>query len=243
MQDIHTHIGQFNDIYYDYHDVFLALRENGISETTLAYLTPKFEDSNIASEFYYAVVEELKLAKKYADEISLKINILHWSDPLLFDAGITLNQIFSEYEYKGIAIHPVLHEWTTIHADKLTAIFDLLNEKKLPIFIHTGVSECDEPMQFCKWIEAYPNVKVHLAHCKDSEKIIEIFSKYSNTFGDTAFCPKTNYEAICNAGFKERMFFGTDFPITHYWEAYKSGVKKVNKDILSENYQKLLNKI
>ena len=39
MHDIHTHIGQFNQTYYEFHAVFNALENNGIEETTFAYLT------------------------------------------------------------------------------------------------------------------------------------------------------------------------------------------------------------
>ncbi len=240
MHDYHVHIGQFNEIYYDYHDVFFAVKENGISEITLAYLTPKFNDEKCAVDFYHAVVEELKQAKQYANKIGLIINILHWAEPLLFSARISLNKIFENFEYKGIALHPVLHDWSKSHADKLTEIFKFADFHNLPIYIHTGCSECDQPLQFEKWFKDFPKVEVHLAHCKDPKAIISLFSKYKNIYGDTAFCPSDSYNAICEAGFKDRMFYGTDFPITHYYEQINNKNRNNDKKILTTHYAKLI---
>lgn len=242
MHDIHTHIGQFNQFYYDYHDVFSVLRNNEITETTLAYLTPKFDDSKMALEFYYAVINELKEAKEFAQKIKFNINILHWADPLLFDKGISLENIFSDFDYSGIAIHPVLHEWSKKESEKLTKIFEFSRIKKIPVFIHTGISKCDEPLQFEKWFSDFPEVEVHLAHCKAADSIIYLFSKYENLFGDTAFCPKESFEKICRAGFKSRMSFGSDFPITHYWDNIESesDTIQVSYEDLKKNYKKVL---
>lgn len=240
MHDHHTHIGQFNDIYYDYKDVFCALMENGITETTVAYLTPKFSKEKHAIDFYYAVIKKLKEAQDFAEKIGLKTNILHWAEPLLFNAGFSLEQIFSKFKYKGIALHPVLHDWTNIHSEYLTNIFVFAKKNLVSLFIHTGVSECDDPLQFCKWFADFSEVEVHLAHCKDADKIIEIFSKYENIYGDTAFCSYDSYSKICAAGFKDRMFYGSDFPITHFWKIRNAKEKVVNKEILKNDYKNLI---
>ena len=124
-------------------------------------------------------------------------------------------------------------------ADKLTEIFKFADFYNLPIYIHTGCSECDQPLQFERWFKYFPKVEVHLAHCKDPKPIITIFSKYKNIYGDTAFCPSDSYNAICKAGFKERMLFGTDFPITHYFNNHLFG-KKIS---MKEQYLEDCNKI
>ncbi len=239
MHDIHTHIGQFRNTYYDYHDVFKALKNNGITETTLAYLTPKIEDEKIALEFYYAVTEELKDAKSFAKEIDLKTNILYWADPLVFKTK-NLNSIFSDFDYYGIAIHPTIHNWTKEFPDELTDIFKFAQEQNFPIYIHTGISEHEEPMQFEKWIHDFPQTKVHLAHCKDPNPIIHLFSKYKNLVGDTAFCPEDSYKAICDAGFKDRMFFGTDFPISHWYQHYGEKNFETDEKALTKSYADVL---
>lgn len=122
----------------------------------------------------------------------------------------------------------------------LAEIFSFAEKQNLPIYIHTGVSEHDEPMQFEKWIRDFQKVKVDLAHCKDPKPIIELFSKYKNLVGDTAFCPLDSYKAICDAGFKDRMFFGTDFPITHWYEHLGEENFPTDEKSLTESYAKTL---
>ena len=243
MHDFHIHIGQFNELFYDYHDVFTVLKLSDVSEITLAYLTPKFDSQKNAVEFYHAVVNELKNAKEYAFTIGLSVNFLYWADPLVLETGISLTQVFQEFPYFGIALHPVLHEWSSLHKKKTDRIFRFASLHNLPIFLHTGVSERDTPLQFEKWFSEFPEVEVHLAHCKDPQPIIELFSKYTNLVGDTAFCPSDSYNEICDAGFRNRMFFGTDFPITHYYEQFGKSLitqDSVTVNSLIDNYRNQL---
>ena len=106
------------------------------------------------------------------------------------------------------------------------------------IYFHTGCSERDNPLLFENWFSDFPKVKVHLAHCKDPEPIIHLFSKYKNLVGDTAFCPEDSYKKIYEAGFKDRMFFGTDFPISHWYEHYGEKDFPTDEKTLTESYKK-----
>ena len=235
--DSHTHIGQYWNVFYDYHDVFHALKANGIESTTCAYLTPKFDDEQIAVEFHHAVVEEWREAVKFADSISLTVKPLWWADPLVLCSGIQLEDIFSDFPFSGIAVHPRLHDWTSVEkSDLITNIFQFAQNNKIPIFIHTGVSEEDSPYLFEPWFKQFLDAEVHLAHCKEPEPIIDLFTKYKNLFGDTAFCPADSYEEICRRGFKNRMFFGSDFPITHF---VKLGAKEREKNDLQPSFNDL----
>jgi predicted TIM-barrel fold metal-dependent hydrolase len=71
----------------------------------------------------------------------------------------------------------------------------------------------DSPNRFEEYFSNYTNVEFVLAHCKESATIIELFKKYPNVYGDTAFCPEESYNIICEMGFKNRLQYGTDFPI------------------------------
>lgn len=239
MHDIHTHIGQFYDTKYDYHNIFKALKNNGITKTTFAYLTPLFTESKTAIEFYKTMTEETKEAVDFAKEIGLKVNPLYWIDPMVLLGGITLETIMKDLNYKGLVVHPFLNDWNPSdekRANLLTQVFQFASKKGYEIYFHTGCSQTDNPLLFEKWFAVFPEVKVHLAHCKDPEPIIQLFSKYSNLVGDTAFCPQDSYEAICETGFKERMFFGTDFPITHWYQTYGKENILLDESSLTESY-------
>lgn len=244
MHDIHTHIGQFNQTKYDFHNIFIALKNNGVDETTFAYLTPLFTDSAPAIEFYKAMTEETKEAVEFAKEIGLKVNPLYWIDPMVLLGGISLESIMKDLNYKGLVVHPFLNDWNPAEkdrADLLTHVFEFAELNNFEIYFHTGCSEKDNPLQFEKWFADFPQVKVHLAHCKDPEPIIQLFSKHKNLVGDTAFCPQDSYEAICDAGFKDRMFFGTDFPITHWYEHHGEKEFPTDEKSLTDSYKNTLN--
>lgn len=241
--DFHTHIGQYWNTYYDWHDVFSCLKANGISGTTCAYLTPKFDDMKTSVEFHHAVVEEWYTALKFASSIKLEVKPLWWADPLVLRSGLSVSDAFFELPFAGIALHPRLHDWTKENSSLTDAIFEFAKGQDIPLFIHTGLSEDDSPYLFEPWFKKLPEVEAHLAHCRDSEAIIDLFSKYPKLLGDTAFCPDESYDAICKAGFSERMLYGTDFPITHYVEL--SETKHVQRvfqpafEELCKNYKKL----
>ena len=238
MKDWHVHIGQFRDIFFDYHDVFDALINNEINEITLAYLTPCFDKEKNSLDFYHAVVEELKNVRQYANENRMKVSFLYWADPFVLK-NISLKKIFKEFSYAGIALHPLLHNWSFEYKDLLTDIFKFASGNSIPLFIHTGISEKDTPLQFTKWFSDFPEVKVRLAHCKSSEPIIHLFNIYPNLTGDTAFCPEDSYQNICIAGYKNRMYYGTDFPISYWYETFKNEKSECNVKVLTEHYAKV----
>ena len=170
MHDIHTHIGQFYQTKYDFHNIFMALKNNGITETTFAYLTPLFTESNPAIDFYNAMTQETKAALDFAKKIDLKVNPLYWIDPMVLFGGITLESIMNDLDYKGLVVHPFLNDWNPAdekRSNLLTQIFEFAEKKNNEIYFHTGCSPTDNPLNFEKWFVEYPQVKVHLAHCND----------------------------------------------------------------------------
>jgi len=112
----------------------------------------------------------------------------------------------------------------------------------LPILIHTGVDEIDSPQKFECFFDKYKTVKFVLAHCKNVEAVIEMFSKYENVCGDISFCPQMCYNRIYNMGFADRLLIGTDFPITH-WFSNEIKVSKAPRSELISNYKKAIREI
>ena len=243
MHDIHTHIGQFYQTKYDFHNIFKALKNNGVDETTFAYLTPLFIESALAIDFYKTMTEETKEALSFGEEIGLKVNPLYWIDPMVLFGGFTLESILKDLDYKGLVVHPFLNDWNPAdekRSNLLTQVFQFAKQNNYDIYFHTGCSPTDNPLNFEKWFIEFPEVKVHLAHCKDPKPIIHLFSKCKNLVGDTAFCPEDSYKAICKAGFKNRMFFGTDFPISHWYQDCETENKSVDESSLTSSYRTTL---
>jgi hypothetical protein len=45
-----------------------------------------------------------------------------------------------------------------------------------------------------------------------------MLQQYGNAYCDTAFVPPSDLLQIASLGFKDRIIFGSDFPITHYFK-------------------------
>lgn len=65
-------------------------------------------------------------------------------------------------------------------------------------------------------IKAYPASLVQLAHSRPLFDTLHMLQTYPNTACDSAMVSKESIERIQNAGFADRIRYGTDFPITHY---------------------------
>ena len=87
---------------------------------------------------------------------------------------------------------------------------------KILLLIHCGYDDFENPKLFEAYIAKYQNAKVQLAHCKPAEDTIYMLQKYPNTVCDTAFVSEDVIEQIIKAGFKNRILYGTDFPISHW---------------------------
>lgn len=238
--DNHTHIGPFYNDDYDYHDVFMAMKNNGVNGAVVAFLTPLIDNVKLSIDFFNWMNQECKASSEYAKSIDFDAKILYWVEPLIFDAGLSLERIMENGPYAGFALHPFLHNWNPndiVCKKRLNCVFDYAQKYRLPVYFHTGISEKDNPLLYEKWYKEYDDVEIHLAHCKDSEPIISLFSKYNNLYGDTAFCPADSYKDICKAGFKDRMLYGTDFPITHWWKYEKKEHKPMGVIDLTKNYK------
>lgn len=240
--DHHVHIGQYVDTYYNAKDVFSALKANNMMSCFFVSTTSckplGIDNTQEAIDLYKKTTVEIKEALVEAKKINFNAVPLYWVVPLIIKAGITLEEAFSDIQYKGLVIHPRAHNWDPYDKERsayLDNVFEFALRSKVDVYIHTGDSKDDEPILYEKWYKNFPKVNVHLAHCKKLDQILELFSKYNNLYGDTAYCPKENIKAIEKKGFSSRMYFGTDFPITLWNKKIKNTYEELFK-----NYKNIL---
>ena len=55
-----------------------------------------------------------------------------------------------------------------------------------------------------------------LLHCKKTDSVKTLFERYPNVLGDISFCTTDMVDELIKAGFSERLYFGSDFPIMDY---------------------------
>lgn len=246
VADYHIHFGQFYDVYYQPAYVIGALATNGVKEawgssTTacLRWNTPE-EKQYILSHIEEEIKEALCAAKKY------KINFkpLYRVIPNLHSEGERVNDIMNNSSYKGFKIHPLDEgfENEAVTNILMEEICEYASVHQFPILIHTGEDACVAPERFEKFFDRYKNVKFVLAHCKEAERVIPLFQRYDNVFGDTAFCPRKSFHRICNSGYKNRMQIGTDFPVTHWFDE-GGRIKYESQKTLSFIYRKDLSSL
>lgn len=241
--DFHVHVGQFYQHYYSPKNVVAALFECGVKKiifscASAGFTTNTKKDSSELHEFVQnEVLETLELCKNAKIESKAYL----WVVPEFFQNGFTLESDFKTGLYSGIKLHPrtFFNRYDVKNQNiYIEESFNFAKKFNLPILLHTGIDEnIDEPERFEDFFKRFPEVKVTLAHCRKYETFIKYFSKFPQLSGDTAFASEESIKAICNAGFTNRLFFGTDFPVTHYFNhREESAIENVSVEDLIADY-------
>lgn len=155
---------------------------------------------------------------------------------------------------KGVKLHPDIQQFA-IDDERCLKIYELCQEKGLPILMHTGDYRFDysNPNRLLPVLKKFNNLTVIGAHfggwsiweeaCKEYKDIPNFYVDCSSSLYELS--PQVANKLIHTYGV-ERVLFGTDYPM---WEPSKElelfmaiGLSdEENKMILSENVRKLFN--
>jgi predicted TIM-barrel fold metal-dependent hydrolase len=213
--DHHVHIGQWYERYYTPSEVFDTVFGAGIAGLVFS------STSSCINDIRYTQIE-----REIHDAINRAENAepLFWYLPDYSNQGVSIEAAMQALPYKGFKIHPRAHGWDLTDSKTIEiahSIFDYADRHAMPVLIHTGEDEMERADKFEQFFGAYSRVKIILAHCRPLDTTIKLLGKYANVFCDTAFVPPAHIEKIREADFDDKIYFGTDFPITHYWAAQK----------------------
>lgn len=242
--DHHVHCGQYESAYFQPAYVIQALHVNGIKRIWLSSSTSNIVWLNKDEKHMLIkhVEDELKEAMAVGRDENVEVLPLYWVVPQRHHEGESIADVMNAFPYCGFKIHPRMKGWEKYEPEIESLLFDICEyaeSYRLPVLIHTGVDVIDSPDRFENLFSKYSTVTFTLAHCRKTDTIIRLFSQYSNVNGDCAFCPEESIKEINNAGYSERMHFGTDFPITFWYEKSPENRTVTYKE-LSEHYRKLL---
>lgn len=159
-----------------------------------------------------------------------------------------------ELGLKGVKLHPDIQNFK-VDDSKVIKIFEICNEKKLPILLHTGDSRFDNsnPNRVEKILKMFPDLTIigaHLGGWSIWDKAPEILSKYKNLYVDTCSSfyalSKERAREIIDLYGTDRVIFGTDFPMWKQDEELKFlfslGLSDEDlENILHNNLAKILN--
>lgn len=238
MTDWHVHIGQWNEIYYEPGAVFRSIKAGGTDEIYFSSTTSgRYCKESIAvqgntdlqkslptaRELYEYIREEIGTALDEAKKVGLKAHPLYWVIPEIHGVknqskAATIKEAMSDLPYEGFKIHPRGNPWNLENDEtrRLTEeVFSYAEEHSLFILIHTGSDSFELPSKFESFIAGHPKVLVQLAHCRHLEDMLYMLRSYPNVVCDTAFTDDETKKKIEEAGFADRIRFGTDFPIAH----------------------------
>lgn len=225
--DYHTHIGQWHEKYYSPQEVLDAVFKSEKVQS-IVYSSTTSEVFLPPLELYEKVTKEIKETYAYRDANYPQnyAGPLFWVVPEYIDAGITIEKAFSDVsDYIGFKLHPYGNKWNFENDKKqddfLKDVFAYANKNRLMILIHTGGNDDARPSRFEKFFDFAPNAKIILAHARPLDEAIEMLEKHPHIFCDSAFVSEDDLKTLCEKGFSARIFYGTDFPITHYFECRK----------------------
>lgn len=232
--DWHVHTGQWHEIYYEPRDVIRSLKVCGTDEIYFSSTTSeRYCKESLAvqgnadlkkslptvRELYEFIRNEITVALDSAKEVGLKANPLYWVIPEVhFAKAATIKEAMSDLPYEGFKIHPRGNVWDL--SDAKTAalveeVFSYAEKRGKMILIH-----CDEdflPTFFEPLIASHPKAIAQLAHCRPLKDTLYMLRTYPNVVCDTAFVDDETKKKIEEVGFADRIRYGTDFPITHYF--------------------------
>ena len=224
MIDYHVHIGQFNEIYYDALELF-ELIESVSEQTKITEIHYSSTSSCRDDAELKGVEEEFAYAQSFKSTI-LTVKPYLWFIPKYAEQGINVESAAKSFNYCGIKLHPAGQNWdesNSAHLKALHQIFEWVDAKKKSILIHCGIQKYDLPTRFEPFFSEYQNAKVILAHSKPVLETAEMVNKYKNVFCDTACISKESLGVLQEKIYsKEKILFGSDFPVTHYFATHLS---------------------
>ena len=216
--DHHVHIGQFNKIYFQPYEIITSLHDHGVkgcwfsSTTSCLDWLDNSAKKMLISHIHDEIVEALEIAKR----LHFDAKPLYWVIPKRHFEGETISEVMASLPYAGFKVHTRVHNWNIkeSHIDMLfNEVCKHAQKNNMPIVIHTGSEECENPQIFEKWFADFSTVKFVLAHCRPLDIVMQILKQYNNVFGDSSFLSKENLELLKQNGFSERILFGTDYPV------------------------------
>lgn len=126
-----------------------------------------------------------------------------------------------ELGLRGVKLHPDIQNFKA-DDPKVIKIFELCNEKGLPVLLHTGDSRFDNsnPDRIEKILKMFPNLTIigaHFGGWSVWEEAAEKLSGYPNFYVDTCSSfyalEKETTKKIIKAYGTDKVVFGTDFPM------------------------------
>jgi predicted TIM-barrel fold metal-dependent hydrolase len=203
--DTHVHLGDCRMCEYNNteEDVLKAVDENKLS---CAILQP-FPWANE----YKKTHERISiLAQKYPNKFYGIISVNPHCDKKKFFNKV--NQIVNLGGFVGIKLHTLGHAVTPSSSDAHN-VYQIARELKIPVMIHTGLTNFGEPVLALQPAQQYPDVNFILAHCGwsgQAPQAIVTASQAENIYLETSWTSIEEKAGIISSLGSHKVMMGAD---------------------------------
>jgi len=114
---------------------------------------------------------------------------------------------------RGIKLHPRAEDFS-LDEPEVRRVFELANERRLPVLIHAGRGIPALGRHACVLAEALPGARVILAHCgiSDLSWIWRVAQRQPNLYFDTSWWSPADVMAVCRLVPPGQILFASDCP-------------------------------
>ena len=223
--DAHVHMGYYPRIghdepyYYSPRRILGILDRCGVDEFAVSSTCSQIEEICI-SELVREAQEMKRIAGRRAHVFFWLSGHLYDEDPKMswLDVGI----------FEGIKLHEDETPWIKERRRDLRSILLVANERRLPVMLHSGLTEGCRPMVLAEVAREFSSVRFNFAHCRPLDEMARVIADCPNVWTDTAYMSLEDFPMLCDYEWHERLMFGTDLPV---WQAHeKTALNKLYGD-------------
>jgi predicted TIM-barrel fold metal-dependent hydrolase len=196
-----VHVGWLGERHFSPEWVVRTLRRAGVARWAFSSSSAYAHPWRVAQKDYE---ETLALAPEEAVA-------LLWVTPQALGRDRAL-AVLDTLPFCGIKIHG--HNGWEPEGKPLRRVWAVAQERGLPILLHTGEREHEQPHRFAPLLRDFPDVRVIQAHARPFGQALANMREFPNAWVDTSFMPNKYLPELAAADVRERVLFGTDFPAT-----------------------------
>ena len=207
MTDNHVHIGWYTEGYHSPKEVWQAEQDAGIDEIAVS-------STSTCAEMYKLVIG------------GSCVHPILWLTPKMMKTWGLSYMLHSKIRWQSVKMHWKAHREWFYNRKLLHNALEVARWLEVPVLFHTGdFKECKACVfeEICK---QYDDLTFVLAHGRPLDETKNVLEACANVYVDTAFMPADHVKELADAGYSNRILFGTDVPINLLY----------NKEVTIANY-------
>jgi predicted TIM-barrel fold metal-dependent hydrolase len=203
--DAHVHTGWLGERYFAPEAVARTLRRAGVGRWAFSVSSAYAHPWAVAQRDYEATLAA-------ADGAAVA---LLWVTPAALARDGAL-RVLDGLPFCGLKIHG--HNGWVPEGKALRRVWAVARERGLPVLLHTGEREHEQPARFAGLLGDFPEVRVIQAHARPFDQTLANMVRFPNAWLDTSFMANKFLGDLAAAGegVWRRVLFGTDYPATEF---------------------------